>query len=76
MFDALVDQHCSGMSPVMIKTILYLKENCDLWDINDVCTALKMLKENEKTARFEARLAASGAGSDYGRYGNTQFHRE
>ncbi len=42
----------------MIEAILYLKENRDLWDINDVCTALKMLKEIEKTARFEARFAA------------------
>jgi hypothetical protein len=42
----------------MIDAILYLKENCNLWDINDVRTALKMLKENEKTARFEAKLAA------------------
>jgi hypothetical protein len=41
----------------MIEAILYLKENRNLWDINDVCTALIMLKENEKTARFEARLA-------------------
>ena len=47
-FDALVDQRRSGMSPVMIEAILYLKENCDLWDINDFLTALKMLKENRR----------------------------
>ena len=56
--DALVDQRRSGMSPVMIEAILYLKENCDLWDISDVKTALKKLKENEKTARFEERWVA------------------
>ena len=42
----------------MIEAILYLIDNHNLWDIDDVCTSLKMLKENEKTARFEARLAA------------------
>jgi hypothetical protein len=63
-FDALVDQRRSGMSPVMIEAILYLKENRDLWDINDVRTALKKLKENEKTARFEARLAAFNQDED------------
>jgi len=49
------------MSPVMIviEAILYeLKENSDLWVIRDVKTALKKLRENEKTARFEERLAA------------------
>jgi hypothetical protein len=40
------------------KMLLYLKKNCNFWDINDVHTALKRLKENEKTARFEARLVA------------------
>ena len=63
-FDALVDQRRSGMSPVMIEAILYLKENHDLWDINDVRTALKKLKENEKTARFETRLAAFNQDED------------
>jgi hypothetical protein len=57
-FDALADQRCSGMSPVMIEAILYLKENCDLWSIDDIPVALKKLKNNEKTARFEARMAA------------------
>jgi len=57
-FDALVDQRRSGMSPVMIEAILYLKENRDLWDISDVKTALKKLRENEKTARFEDRWVA------------------
>ncbi len=42
----------------MIEAILYLKENCDLWSIDDVCIALKKLEDDEKTARFEARLAA------------------
>ena len=37
---------------------IYLKENHDLWDISDVKTALKKLKENEKTARFEERWVA------------------
>jgi hypothetical protein len=57
-FDALIDQRRSGMSPVMIEAILYLKENRDLWDISDVKTALKKLRENEKTARLEERWAA------------------
>ncbi len=42
----------------MIEAILYHKKNCNLWSIDDVCIALKMLKDNEKTTRFEARLAA------------------
>ena len=42
----------------MIEAILYLKENCDLWDISDVKTALKKLRQNEKTARLEERWAA------------------
>ena len=53
-----MDQRRSGMSPVMIEAILYLKENRDLWDINDVCTALRLLKENEKSARVQANLEA------------------
>jgi hypothetical protein len=57
-FDALVDQRRSGMSLVMMEAILYLKENRDLWDISDVKTALKKLKENENTARFEERWVA------------------
>ncbi len=57
-FDALVDQRRSGMSPVMIEAILYLKENRDLWDINDVRTALRMLQDNEKSARFQANVTA------------------
>jgi hypothetical protein len=57
-FDALIDQRRSGMSPVMIEAILYLKENRDLWDISDVKTALKKLRQNEKTARLEERWAA------------------
>jgi hypothetical protein len=57
-FDALVDQCCSAMSPVMIQATQYLKENCGLWSIDDVYIALKMLMDNEKIARFEARLAA------------------
>jgi hypothetical protein len=57
-FDALVDQHRSGTSPLIIEAILFLKENCDLWSIHDVRTALNKLKKNEKRARFEARLAA------------------
>ena len=57
-FDALVDQLRSGASPVMIEAILFLKKNSDLWSIHDICTALQKLKENEKSARFEARLAA------------------
>jgi hypothetical protein len=46
------------MSPVMIEAILYLKENHDLPSIDDGCVALKKFKNNEKTARFEARMAA------------------
>ena len=42
----------------MIEAILYLKEDCNLWSIHDVHNALKKLKENEKRARLEARLAA------------------
>ena len=57
-FDALVNQCRSGTSPVMLNAILFLKENCDLWSIHDVHTALKKLNKNEKRARFEARLAA------------------
>ncbi len=57
-FDALVDQRRSGMSPVMIEAILYLKENWDLWDIHNVRTALRMLQDNEKSARFQANVAA------------------
>ncbi len=57
-FDALAYQRCSGMSSVMIEAILHLKENRDLWSIDDVCIALKKLENNEKTARFEARMAA------------------
>ncbi len=57
-FDAPADQGHSGMSPVMIEAILYLKENCDLMSIGDNCIALKKLKNDEKTARFEARMAA------------------
>ena len=49
-FDALVDQGRTAL--------LYLKENRDLCDISDVKTALTKLRENEKTARSEERLAA------------------
>ena len=46
---------CSRWNPYRGKAV---KENRDLWSIHDICTALQKLKENEKSARFEARLAA------------------
>ena len=42
-FGALVEQRCSGTSPVMMEAILFLKENRDLLSIHDVHTALKSL---------------------------------
>jgi hypothetical protein len=42
-FGALVDQRCSGTSPVMMEAILFLKENPDLLSIHDVHPALKSL---------------------------------
>ena len=42
----------------MIEVILFLKENRDLWSIHDIRTAHQKLNENEKSARFEAKLAA------------------
>ncbi len=57
-FDALVDQCCSGTSPVMIEAILILKENRDLRSIHDVHNALKKLKENEKSAMLNVRASS------------------
>ncbi len=38
----------------------------DLWDINTVCTALKMLKENEMSAQFDTRFVAAQILADLG----------
>ncbi len=48
----------TDLSIMLMQAILFLKENHELWSIHDVFTALKKLKENEKSARFETRLAA------------------
>ena len=44
--DALVDQRRSRMSPSMAEAILFLKENRDLWDIEQVREALMRVKAN------------------------------
>ena len=55
-FDALVPQHREGISPVIIETIISLKENCDLWSIKDIPEALGQVKLNEKKKRTMKRL--------------------
>eukprot|EP00986_Skeletonema_menzelii_P018329 scaffold26626_cov178-Skeletonema_menzelii.AAC.7 len=55
-FDALVPQRREGMSPLLIEAILFLKENCDLWSIEDIREALRRVKANEKAQRTEEKL--------------------
>ena len=57
-FDALVLQRRRGMSPIMVEGILYLKENRDLWGIEDVKEALRRVKENEKKERTKKKMQA------------------
>ncbi len=52
---------------------VYLKENRDLWSIDDVCIALKKLNNNEKSARFEARMAALNSLTTTGTYMHHRF---
>ena len=44
------------MSPLLIEAILFLKENCHLWSIEDIREALRRVKENEKAQRTEEKL--------------------
>ena len=57
-FDALVILRRRGMSPIMVEGILYLKENRDLWGIEDVKEALRRVKENEKKERTKKKMQA------------------
>lgn len=56
--DALIPQRRSGMSPIMVEAILYLKENRDLWSIEDVKEALRRVKANEKSERTKKKMKA------------------
>ena len=56
--DALIPQRRSGMSPIMVEAILYLKENRELWSIEDVKEALRRVKANEKSERTKKKMQA------------------
>jgi len=56
-FDALVPQRRSGMSPVMIEGILFLKENRHYWGIATVSEALVIVKSRLVTNRLKKKIA-------------------
>ena len=47
------------MSPVLIDAILFLKENRDLWSINDIPEALRRVKDNEKKKTYTEKVGGS-----------------
>ena len=56
--DALVDQRRSRMSPSMTEAILFLKENRDLWGMEQVREALIRVKANAKSERTKKKMLA------------------
>ena len=56
-FDAICIQPRSGLSPVMIKGLLYLKENRHLWTIDTVAEALEIIKTREMSERVNKKVA-------------------
>ena len=56
--DALVDQRRSRMSPSMTEAILFLKENRDLWGMEQVREALIRVKANAKSERTNKKMLA------------------
>ena len=56
-FDAICIQRRSGLSPVMIEGLLYLKENRHLWTIDTVAGALEIIKTREMSERVNKKVA-------------------
>ena len=56
-FDTICIQRRSGLSPVMIKGLLYLKENRHLWTIDTVAEALEIIKTREMSERVNKKVA-------------------
>ena len=54
--DALIDQRRSYMNPSMTEAILFLKENRDLWGIEQVREALMRVKANAKSERTKKKM--------------------
>ena len=48
----------------MTEAILFLKENRDLWGIEQMREAIRRVKANEKRERTEKKMAAHKAGED------------
>ena len=48
----------TGMSPIMVDALLYLKENCHLWTIKDVSETICRVKDNKKKSRTVDNMRA------------------
>ena len=58
VFDAFNTKRRRGTSPITNEMILFLKENKDLWGVEDVHQAnLNRLSANNKNLRVEKKLA-------------------
>ena len=50
--DALLIKRRSGLTPIMIESLIYLKENRAYWDIDAVIEAFKLARANLKSKRM------------------------
>ena len=54
----MIPQRCSGMSPIIVEALLFLKENREFWGIKEVAEALRMVNQDEKTERTKKKMQA------------------
>ena len=50
---------CAKLAPILFEALLFLRENCDLWDERTVQAALNTVRKDEKDKRLSKKLNAA-----------------